>query len=160
MVDRILSIEPGDPAGTPGFERPSSEARVGTRVTGLKNISWNEPWCEGHFPGFTLFPGVLVLEAMAQVASFSIYPEVRGDLAAFSRDFRLILVGVEESRFRKPVVPGDALVIQTRVIKQRSELWVFDAEASVEGQRVAEARIKANLSIRAGDGVRPESRKV
>ncbi len=142
LVDRILEIQ------TPGsVDEPVAE-KVGVQVTGLKNISWNEPWCAGHFPEFTLFPGVFIIEAMAQVASFSVYPFFKGHEDKIARDFRLILVGVDEARFRKPVVPGDTLLIKTKVKKQRGELWVFEAEASVDGQLVAEAEIKANLSLK------------
>ena len=142
LVDRILEIHPVGDVSNP------DEDKVGAKVKALKNVSYNEPWCVGHFPGFSILPGVLIIEAMAQAASFSLYPYYEQDIERLARDFRLILVGVEGVRFRKPVVPGDSLIIDTKVAKQRGKLWVFKAEASVDGQRVAEAEILANLSIK------------
>ncbi len=144
LVDRVLDIVPtGDLE-----DMSANQGKVGIKVTALKNVSYNEPWVTGHFPGFSIFPGVLIIEAMAQAASFSFYPYVEQDIERISRDFRLILVGVEGARFRRPVIPGDALLIETKVIRCRGKLWVFKAEASVDGQRVAEAEILANLSMK------------
>lgn len=142
LVDRVVDIIPvGDTGNT-------AQNKVGTRVIAMKNISYNEPWVVGHFPEFSIFPGVLIIEAMAQASSFSLYPYYENDIEGLARDFRLILVGVEDVRFRKPVIPGDCLMIETKVMKQRGKLWVFKAEASVDGQRVAEAEILANLSMK------------
>ena len=140
MVDRILEIKPNG-----ALTDMSPGNMPGTQVVGLKNLSFNEPFFQGHFPGFAIFPGVLMIEAMAQVASFSIYPYVEKDLAKFTRDFQCILVGVDSVRFRKPSVPGDSIRIQTTVTKCRGRLWVFNCEASVDGQKVAEAEIMANM---------------
>jgi 3-hydroxyacyl-[acyl-carrier-protein] dehydratase len=140
LVDRILEIHP-----TGDLERTTSMAEVGTRVVAIKNVSFNEPYFQGHFPKYSIVPGVLLVETMAQVASFSAYPYLSKDLDRLSRDFQCILVGVDQARFRKPVVPGDTLRIETEVIKCRGKLWVFQCTAFVEGQKVAEAEILANL---------------
>jgi 3-hydroxyacyl-[acyl-carrier-protein] dehydratase len=140
MVDRVLEIRPnGD------LSDLSPANMVGTQVTGLKNLSFNEPFFQGHFPGYAIFPGVLMVEAMAQTASFSIYPYVEKDLVKFTRDFQCILVGVDGARFRKPSVPGDSVKIQTTVTKCRGRLWAFKCEATVDGQKVAEAELMANM---------------
>ena len=92
-------------------------------------------------------PGVLILEAMAQTACFSLYPffEVNPDKA---RDFQCFLIGVDSARFRRPVVPGDALRVETEVTKCRGKLWAFQCNVTVDGQRVAEAEILANLILK------------
>jgi 3-hydroxyacyl-[acyl-carrier-protein] dehydratase len=140
LVDRILSIEP---TGRPGDLSPEND-KTGTRVVALKSVSYGEPFFQGHFPEFSVMPGVLVIETMAQAASFSVYPYLR-DANRMSREFSVLLVGVEGARFRRPVVPGDQLRIETTVTKSRGRLWVFQCVATVEGQRVAEAEILANL---------------
>ncbi len=140
LVDRILEIHPvGDLDQAPPY------APVGTKVVGLKNISYNEPYFQGHFPGFAIVPGVLLIETMAQTASFSVYPNMVRDIERLSREFQCILVGVDGARFRKPVIPGDSLRIETEVTKCRGRLWAFQCVAWVDGQKVAEAEILANL---------------
>lgn len=140
MVDRILDIKPN---GNLADLSPAN--MIGTQVVGLKNLSFNEPFFRGHFPGFAIFPGVLMIEAMAQTASFSVYPYVEKTLDQFTRDFQCILVGVDAARFRKPSVPGDSVKIKTTVTKCRGRLWAFTCEAEVDGQKVAEAEIMANM---------------
>jgi 3-hydroxyacyl-[acyl-carrier-protein] dehydratase len=140
LVDRILEIHPhGD------LKALTPANMVGTRVIGIKNASMNEPHFQGHFPGFPIMPGVLMIETMAQVASFSIYPYVKNDLERFSREFECILVGVDGVRFRRMVVPGDTLRVETEVTKCRGKLWAFNCTVSVDGQKAAEGEILANL---------------
>ena len=141
MVDRILDIKPNG-----ALTDLSPQNMMGTQVVGLKNLSFNEPCFQGHFPGFAIFPGVLMIEAMAQTASFSVYPYVEKDLAQFTKDFSCILIGVDSVRFRKPSVPGDSIRIQTTVTKCRGKLWMFSCEATVDGQKVADAEIMANMT--------------
>lgn len=149
MVDRILEIHPkGDLSTATG-----TSDKVGTKVVGIKNVTVGEEVFLGHFPGFSIYPGVLIVEAMAQVASFSLLPYVvkaDGNLNALKRDFRLILVGIDQVRFRKPVIPGDTLRIEATVTKCRGTLWGFHVEASVDGKPVAEAEILANLNHQSG----------
>lgn len=140
LVDRILEIHP-----VGQMDAPPPVAEVGTRVVGLKNVSFNEPYFQGHFPHYAILPGVLILETMAQVASFSVYPNMIRDIDRLSREFQCILVGVDNVRFRRPVVPGDTLRVETEVVKCRGKLWGFQCTALVDGQRVAEAEILANL---------------
>jgi 3-hydroxyacyl-[acyl-carrier-protein] dehydratase len=149
LVDRVLEIHP-----TGDLTDLSPNNKVGTRVVALKNVSFNEPYFQGHFPGFAIMPGVLLIEIMAQAASFSLYPyfanQAGGKIEHMARNFQCILVGVDSARFRRPVVPGDTLRIETTVTKCRGRLWAFQCVISVDGQRVAEADIMANLIANAG----------
>lgn len=141
MVDRVLEIHPVGDLANFAFD----QSKIGIKVVAQKSVAFNEPWFQGHFPGFAIMPGVLLLESMAQAASFSIYPYMCDDIGRLSRDFECILVGVDGVRFRKPVVPGDSLRLQSEVTRVRGRLWGFKCEASVDGQLVAEAEILANL---------------
>jgi 3-hydroxyacyl-[acyl-carrier-protein] dehydratase len=144
MIDRVLEIHPTGDLGdlTPGA------SKEGIRVVALKNVSYNEPCFAGHFPEFSIFPGVLIVEAMAQAASFSLYPYMEKDIDRLAREFQCILVGVDGARFRRPVIPGDQVRFESVVTKCRGRLWGFHVQASVEGQRVAEADILANLIVK------------
>ena len=144
LVDRVLDIQPVGDLKSLAFD----SSKVGIKVQAIKNVSYNEPFFQGHFPQFSIMPGVLILESMAQISSFSIYPYVEQDIERVSRDFQCILVGVDGVRFRKPVVPGDTLRIDTEVVKCRGRLWGFKCVATVDGQRVAEADILANLILK------------
>lgn len=121
LVDRIVEFE-------------SSK-----RIVAIKNVTFNEPFFPGHFPTRPIMPGVLILEAMAQaggVLAFKSFPEMKGVV---------FFTGIDNARFRKPVVPGDQLKMVVDVLKHRREIWVFDAKAYVENDVVAEARIMAML---------------
>jgi 3-hydroxyacyl-[acyl-carrier-protein] dehydratase len=144
LVDRILEIEPK--GSVDDLEMNSS--KVGIRVVGLKCVSVNEPFFQGHFPGFSIMTGVLIIESMAQVASFSLYPYLERDIGKLQRDFECILLGVDEVRFRRPVVPGDVLVTESIVTKCRNALWAFDVKATVNGEKVAEAQLMANMIVK------------
>ena len=145
MLDRVLEIHP---AGS--LDAPPPSASVGTQVVALKNFSYNEPFFQGHFPDYPIVPGVLIVETMAQAASFSVYPSMADDLERFSKQFQCILVGVDGARFRRPVVPGDSVRIETEVIRCRGKLWAFQCSAIVDGQKVAEAEVLANLVTQSG----------
>jgi 3-hydroxyacyl-[acyl-carrier-protein] dehydratase len=141
MIDRVLEIHPVGDLSNFTFD----QSKVGVKVSALKSVSFNEPHFQGHFPGFAIMPGVLIVEAMAQAASFSIYPYMMDDIAKISRSFECILVGVDNVRFRKPVVPGDQIRLDSEVTRVRGRLWGFKCQASVDGQLVAEADLLANL---------------
>src|SRR4051812_2452288 len=107
LVDRVLEIHPKGSLDT------LSDDKLGTRVVAIKNISYGEPVFQGHFPEFSIFPGVMIIEAMAQVSSFSLYPFLESSRGG--KDFQTILVGIDQARFRRPVIPGDTLRIETEV---------------------------------------------
>jgi 3-hydroxyacyl-[acyl-carrier-protein] dehydratase len=111
------------------------------RVVGIKNVTINEPFFAGHFPGHPIMPGVLIIEAMAQTAGVlvvkSLGPEFLGKLVYF--------MTIEEARFRKPVVPGDQLRIHCRKERARGMVWRFRGEAKVDGVVHAEATYSAMI---------------
>jgi 3-hydroxyacyl-[acyl-carrier-protein] dehydratase len=118
LVDRVLESEPG------------------RRLVAIKNVTINEPFFQGHFPSKAVMPGVLLIEAMAQATGL-----LAMESAEVPREAIYYLVGVDKARFKRPVVPGDQLVFEVEVIKQKREIWVFNAEAKVDGRMVASAEI-------------------
>lgn len=116
------------------------ELAAGERIRALKNVTINEPFFQGHFPGTPIMPGVLILEALAQAG---------GLLVAASRpiaaDEVVYFSGMDRVRFRRPVVPGDQLVLEARLIKLRQRAAKISAEASVDGRLAAEAELMANF---------------
>jgi 3-hydroxyacyl-[acyl-carrier-protein] dehydratase len=123
LVDRIESLKEGE------------------EIVGIKNVSMNEPFFVGHFPGNPIMPGVLIIEAMAQVggvlAFHSSPKEWAGSLVYF--------MGIDKVRFRKPVVPGDQLRLKLTTIRQKQKVFKMRGEAYVEGALVAEAELMAAI---------------
>jgi 3-hydroxyacyl-[acyl-carrier-protein] dehydratase len=110
MVDKIVELEPGQ------------------RAVGIKNVSGNEPFFAGHFPGYPVMPGVLIIEAMAQVGAVALLgmPENKGKIAFFA--------GVDEVRFKRQVVPGDTLRLEVTLTRVRGPIGQGTGEAIVDGQ--------------------------
>jgi beta-hydroxyacyl-ACP dehydratase FabZ len=127
MVDRIVEI--------------SSDS-----IVGLKNVTVNEPHFTGHFPGFPVMPGVLIIEAMAQVAGILV-----GKLAPHTRGKIMFLASVDEAKFRKPVVPGDQLRIEMKMLRLKHTVAKMQGLATVDGQVVAEATLMCKLTDRAAE---------
>lgn len=124
MVDRILSLE------------------LGKEIVGLKNVTINEPFFQGHFPSQPVMPGVLILEGMAQVGGIMAYyanPEAIGKKLLF-------FAGIDKARFKKPVVPGDQLIFTLEVVKEKRSIMVMSAKAEVEGKLVAQAELMASFA--------------
>lgn len=119
MVDRVLDVV------------------AGKSIVAVKNISANEAYFQGHFPGHAVMPGVLIIEALAQAGGVLAYETA----AAEDRLWILYLVGIEETRFKQTVRPGDQLMLRVDLIKRRRNLWRFNAVAEVAGKVVAEAQI-------------------
>ena len=102
----------------------------------IKNVTINEPFFQGHFPSKPVMPGVLLIEAMAQATGL-----LAMESADVPKEAIYYLVGVDKARFKRPVVPGDQLVFEVEVLKHRRDIWVFAAEAKVDGSAVASAEI-------------------
>ena len=116
--------------------RPTPGTRIGTKIRAIKNVTINEPYFPGHFPHRPVMPGVLQLEAMAQVAALACVEKGKPRLD-------VAIAGVDNARFRLPVVPGDTLEITAEILKDRRQIIVFRCEARVRGQIVAEAEMMA-----------------
>jgi 3-hydroxyacyl-[acyl-carrier-protein] dehydratase len=119
MVDRIIEIEPGK------------------KAIGIKNVTINEEFFQGHFPGEPIMPGVLIIEAMAQVAGILAF--CSGATVGKSVYF----MSIEKAKFRKPVVPGDQLRLEIQILQQRGNVWRFSGHAIVEEKVAAEAEFAA-----------------
>jgi beta-hydroxyacyl-ACP dehydratase FabZ len=117
------------------------ELEVGRRVVGIKNVTVNEPFFQGHFPQRPIMPGVLIIEAMAQVGGILAFKSVppAGRPVVY-------LTGVDKAKFRKPVVPGDQLRFEIEVLKQRPPFWKMQAKAFVESALVCEAEMTAMVT--------------
>ena len=116
------------------------EMKKGKRVVGIKNVTTNEPFFQGHFPKFPVMPGVLIIEGMAQTAC--VFASI--ELAKSSESIAYFM-GIDKAKFRKPVVPGDQLRFELDVIKRRGTIYRFQGNAFVEGKVVAEAEVMAML---------------
>jgi beta-hydroxyacyl-ACP dehydratase FabZ len=118
------------------------EMDVGKRVVGVKNVTINEPFFQGHFPGQPIMPGVLILEAMAQVAGVMALKTVPPDQV---QNKVIYFMTIDKAKFRKPVIPGDQLRFEMDVIKMRSNIVNFKGQALVDGSLVAEAEMMAMI---------------
>lgn len=123
LVDRVVELVPNQ------------------KLVGYKNVTINEPFFNGHFPGHPVMPGVLILEALAQAAAILAYKSEGVDPSQKVT----YLMGIDNARFRKPVVPGDRLQLEVEVVKHKGAVWKQKALASVDGQRVAEAEFLATV---------------
>ncbi len=123
MIDRVVDMIPG------------------VSAIGIKNVSINEPFFQGHFPSQPVFPGVLIIEAMAQTAAIVVVETMEGRTAG-----KLVyFMTVDEARFRRPVVPGDVLKIHVTKLRNRRNVWKFRGEARVDGVLMAEATYSAMI---------------
>lgn len=111
-------------------------------AVGIKNVTANEPYFEGHFPQIAVMPGVMIIEAMAQAAAaYTAYVD------EVDTDNKIVLfMGLDKARFRRPVVPGDQLKIHVRITQRRSPVWKYEAKAMVDGKVAAEAAFSAMMT--------------
>mgnify|MGYP001206587172 CR=1 FL=1 len=122
LVDRIIEMEPD-------------------RIVGIKNVTVNEPHFTGHFPDFPVMPGVLIVEAMAQVAGVLVLGQIP------DRANKLVLLaGIDNAKFRKPVLPGDQLRIEMKVVKKKASVAKMQGKATVDGAVVAEVEVLCKLA--------------
>lgn len=115
-----------------------TEFNPGQSLVGYKNVTYNEPFFQGHFPERPIMPGVLILEAMAQATGLLAFKTVE---RGARRESLYFLVGMDNVRFKKPVVPGDQLMLYATLLRSRRGIWVFDCAARVDGAIVATAQI-------------------
>lgn len=116
------------------------EIEEGQKAVGKKCVSGNEPFFQGHFPGNPVMPGVLIIEALAQVGAVAMLsiPEWKGKTAYFA--------GIEKAKFRKKVVPGDVLMLETSIVKVKGPMGIGKGIATVDGVKVAEAELTFAIS--------------
>jgi 3-hydroxyacyl-[acyl-carrier-protein] dehydratase len=119
MIDRVVDFTPGE------------------SLTAIKNVTINEPIFTGHFPNMPIFPGVLILEALAQATGILGFKTV----TERSENELYLFAAIDEARFKKPVVPGDQMVLEVKFLKERRNLWKFYGEAKVDGQVVCSAEL-------------------
>jgi 3-hydroxyacyl-[acyl-carrier-protein] dehydratase len=112
-------------------------------ATGLKNVSFNEPHFQGHFPGAPIMPGVTIIEAMAQTAAVMV--GVAQDMA--DKNFLIYFMAIEKAKFRRKVVPGDVLHLHVETKRSGSKIWKFAGRAEVEGELAAEAEFTAMIEM-------------
>lgn len=127
LIDRIVELDPLK------------------RIVAIKNVTMNEPFFQGHFPGVPVMPGVLIIEAMAQAGAVLLFREVE------DRENKLMyFAGIEEARFRKPVTPGDQLRLEIEVIRYRSGYGKLSGKAYVDGNLVCEAVVTSVTTDKPG----------
>jgi 3-hydroxyacyl-[acyl-carrier-protein] dehydratase len=132
LVDRILELEP-------------------ERIVGIKNVTINEPFFVGHFPDFPVMPGVLIVEAMAQVAGVLVLSQIPD-----RKNKLVLLASVEQAKFRRPVRPGDQLRIEMKLTRRKASIAKMNGVATVDGVVVAEAEMMCKLADRAPQAQQPE----
>jgi len=125
MVDRVVECEPGK------------------RLLAIKNVTYNEPFFQGHFPHQAIMPGVLIMEALAQATGLLASKSVSDELG---RGVTYYLVGLDKARFKRPVVPGDQLQLEVIYLKNRRNIWSFSCRAEVDGEFVASENIMCAAS--------------
>lgn len=126
LIDRVVECEPG------------------VRLLGLKNVTYNEPFFQGHFPNEPIMPGVLILEALAQATGLlasETEPEELG------KGMTYYLVGIDKARFKRRVVPGDQLMLEAKFVRSKRNIWSFECKAEVEGEFVASANIMCAAAV-------------
>lgn len=121
LVDRVLELEPG------------------VRVKAYKNVTINENFFQGHFPGQPIMPGVLIMEALAQAGGLFVVKTL--GIAAENKLF--LFTGIESAKFRRPVVPGDQLMLEAEVLRRKMNIWKMQGRATVNGELVAEGVFSA-----------------
>ncbi len=118
------------------------EMEMGKRIVGIKNVTMNEPFFQGHFPGRPIMPGVLIIEAMAQTGGVLALKSVPAEQV---KNKVILFMSIDKAKFRKPVIPGDQLRFEIDVMRQRSNITSLKAQALVDGAVAAEAELMAMI---------------
>jgi len=124
LVDRVLELVPNE------------------HIAAIKNVTMNEPHFPGHFPHHPVMPGVLIIEAMAQAAGLLAFKSTDKET---TENTVIYFVGIDNARFKRPVVPGDQLRLEARIIKNMRGIWKFETRALVDGQVASEAELMCTL---------------
>ncbi|CAA6814236.1 MAG: 3-hydroxyacyl-[acyl-carrier-protein] dehydratase, FabZ form (EC [uncultured Sulfurovum sp.] len=127
LVDRITALEKG------------------TSIEGYKNVSISEPIFQGHFPDHPIYPGVMIIEGMAQAGGVLAFKSSSSEDQSEMDNKVVYFMSIDKAKFRSPVTPGDKLVYKLTVLKQRGAIWQLDAKAYVDDKLVAEAELKAMI---------------
>lgn len=142
-VEQIKKLLPHRPPML--FVEKLADIVPGQSATGYKAVSINEPFFQGHFPERAVFPGVLIVEAMAQTAGALVVHSLGGPVSSV-----VYFMTIEKARFRKPVGPGDLLRMPVKLVRRRDPVWKFEGQAFVGDTLVAEAEFSAMISTAAG----------
>lgn len=145
LVDRVIELKTGKPLRSGMTEAELNEARKGSTVHAIKNVTFNEAQFQGHFPGKPILPGVLTLEAMAQSAAFVAVPFVAAANGGELKDLKIALAGFDGVRFRMPIVPGDRMDLHVKLEAFKRNVWNFAGEVRVDGKVAAEGSFLAQL---------------
>ncbi len=129
LVDKVIQHD-RTPAGT---------SRQGQKIVAIKNVTINEPFFPGHFPGMPIMPGVLQIEAIAQACCLAY-------LRPNDPEYDFFIAAIQDARFRRPVVPGDTLTIYAEIVRDRGSMLVVKGEAKVDGQVAVECEIMAKIN--------------
>ncbi len=127
LVDRITELTPG------------------TYIEGLKNVSISEPVFQGHFPGHPIYPGVMIIEGMAQAGGVLAFKSMNLSSQEEMQNKVVYFMSIDNAKFRSPVTPGDQLIYKISVIKNKGAVWQLDAKAYVDDKVVAQAELKAMI---------------
>lgn len=145
LIDRVLEVKTAKPVQIGMSAEELENTRKGTYARTLKNVSFNEPQFQGHFPENPIFPGVLTIEVMAQTAVFTTVPYLAAINGGPLPKLIIALTGVDEMRFRKPIKPGDQMITTVTVSNVRGPLWSFEGSILVDGKPAAEGKLLAYL---------------
>ena len=121
LVDKVTELTPGE------------------SITAIKNVTINEPFFTGHFPNQPIMPGVLIIEAMAQAAGLLSFRTIDDKPR---KDILFVLAGVDKSKFKQQVTPGDQIVLKAEILRQKGNVWIYETQALVDDKTVASAEIK------------------
>jgi len=127
LIDRVTQLEPGK------------------SIEGYKNVSISEPVFQGHFPDHPIYPGVMIIEGMAQAGGVLAFQSASKEEQDAAKDKVVYFMSIDKAKFRHPVVPGDKLVYKLNVIKNRGAVWHLEAKAYVDDKLVTEAELKAMI---------------